>query len=83
MIIKQYKYFLTIYIILMEEYSTVNVNNLICETLHPNNIIAKIYNSNLDSKYKNKLIVKMNKFILAKDKLNSKKNTRFSILLGR
>ena len=67
----------------MEEYSTVNVNNLICETLHPNNIIAKIYNSNLDSKYKNKLIVKMNKFILAKDKLNSKKNTRFSILLGR
>jgi len=32
-----------LYNVLMEEYETIIVNNLICETLHPNNPIAKIY----------------------------------------
>ena len=32
-----------LYNILLDEYTTVNVNGLICETLHPNNIIAQIY----------------------------------------
>ena len=27
----------------MDDYSTVSVNGLICETLDPNNIIAKLY----------------------------------------
>jgi hypothetical protein len=32
-----------LYNVLMEEYSQMLVNNLICETLHPENIIAKLY----------------------------------------
>jgi hypothetical protein len=32
-----------LYNILMETYYTINVNNMICETLHPDNIIAKLY----------------------------------------
>ena len=27
----------------MEDYSKIVVNNLICETLHPDNLIAKLY----------------------------------------
>jgi N-acetylneuraminic acid mutarotase len=33
-----------LYNVLMEEYSKMSVNNLICETLHPNNEIARLYN---------------------------------------
>ena len=33
----------TLYNVLLAEHSTINVNNLICETLHPDNIIAKLY----------------------------------------
>jgi hypothetical protein len=32
-----------LYNVLMEDYSHMRVNNLICETLNPNNIIAKLY----------------------------------------
>ena len=32
-----------LYNILMEDYSIINVNNLICETLHPNTLIAKLH----------------------------------------
>jgi hypothetical protein len=32
-----------LYNILMEDYNIINVNNLMCETLHPNNLIAKLY----------------------------------------
>jgi hypothetical protein len=32
-----------LYNVLLEEYSAISVNNLICETLHPNNIIAKFF----------------------------------------
>jgi hypothetical protein len=32
-----------LYNVLMEDYSQMLVNNLICETLHPDNIIAKLY----------------------------------------
>jgi len=34
-----------LYNILMEEYETVNVNNMVCETLHPTNPVAKPYKS--------------------------------------
>jgi hypothetical protein len=33
----------TLYNVLLAEHSTINVNNMICETLHPDNIIAKLY----------------------------------------
>jgi len=41
-----------LYNILMEDHSKMLVNNLICETLHPENIIAKLYTR--QSKYSNK-----------------------------
>jgi hypothetical protein len=37
-----------LYNILMEKYDKIIVNNLICETLHPRNILAKVYNNNND-----------------------------------
>ena len=37
-----------LYNILMEDYETVIVNNMVCETLHPTNPIAKLYKTRLD-----------------------------------
>ena len=53
-----------LYNILMEKYDKININNLICETLHPKNIIAKLYMSNLEEEYKNKIIEIMNHSII-------------------
>ena len=64
-----------LYNILMENHEKINVNNLICETLHPKNIIAKIYNSKLSEKYKNKIIIIMNNSIKNNDYLIYKKIT--------
>jgi hypothetical protein len=33
----------TLYNVLLAEYGRINVNNMVCETLHPENIIAKLY----------------------------------------
>jgi len=52
-----------LYNVLMEKYEKVNVNNIICETLHPNNIIARLYNSCYGEEYKNNIIRIMNKNI--------------------
>jgi hypothetical protein len=43
-----------LYNVLLPTYSTLRVNNLICETLHPENRIAKLYMNN--SKTVNKII---------------------------
>jgi len=56
-----------LYNILLEIHDEVLVNNLICETLHPENIVAKLYKSNLDETYKNSLIIMMNDSILNED----------------
>ena len=53
--------------ILMEKYDTVNVNNLICETLHPNHKIAKLFNSSYSEEYKYKIIEMLNICIHKKD----------------
>ena len=52
-----------LYNILLEKYGKVTVNNMICETLHPENLVAKIYTSNLDVDYKNQIIKEMNNSI--------------------
>ena len=57
-----------LYNVLMEKYEKINVNNIMCETLHPNNIIAKLYNSNYGEDYKNKIICIMNESINKNDK---------------
>lgn len=59
-----------LYNILMEEHETINVNNLVCETLHPDDIIAKLYTSKYSEEEKNKIIISMNYC-----KKQNKKNT--------
>jgi hypothetical protein len=39
-----------LYNVLLSTYSTLQVNNLICETLHPENIVAKLYLNNFNEK---------------------------------
>jgi hypothetical protein len=43
-----------LYNVLLDNYSTMKVNNLICETLHPNNTIAKLYMNSLAKTPKSK-----------------------------
>jgi hypothetical protein len=43
-----------LYNVLLDNYSTMKVNNLICETLHPNNNIAKLYMNTLAKTPKSK-----------------------------
>jgi hypothetical protein len=49
-----------LYNVLQEEYGTMNVNNLICETLHPDNLIAKIYRNRFTDTYNDNVIFIMN-----------------------
>ena len=49
-----------LYNILMEEHATVNVNNLVCETLHPDHEIAKLYKNNYSEEYKDTVVMFMN-----------------------
>lgn len=62
-----------LYNILMEKYDRIRVNNLICETLHPENTIAKIYTNKESDDYKNKIVFIMNDSIRRNDKATYKK----------
>lgn len=66
-----------LYNILLEEAYAVKVNNLICETLHPDNLIAKLYTSNMSEQYKESLVVVMNESIKKGDSKKYKKVTQF------
>ena len=44
-----------------------NVNNLICETLHPENVVAKLYSSNYSVSYKNNVVILLNDTLIKKD----------------
>jgi sulfur relay (sulfurtransferase) DsrF/TusC family protein len=50
----------TDYNVLQEQYGTMIVNNLICETLHPDNLIAKIYRNRFTDEYNDRVIYIMN-----------------------
>jgi hypothetical protein len=56
-----------LYNILLEKHDKVYVNNLVCETLHPKNNIAKLYTSNFNEDYRDTIIVMMNDSILSND----------------
>jgi hypothetical protein len=47
-----------LYNVLLEKYDRILVNNLICETLHPNNVVAKWHNSlnNLSAEEQSKIV---------------------------
>jgi hypothetical protein len=72
-----------LYNVLMENYDTIVVNNITCETLHPENQMAKLYRSfkNLNIDDYNKLIAKHNHYHItsAQNDKNSlqKVNMRF------
>lgn len=55
-----------LYNVLMEEYDKMVVNNLICETLHPENGIAKIYRElqKLNPQEQDELIKKYNNYVI-------------------
>ena len=56
-----------LYNILMDKHEIIKVNNLNVETLHPNNLIARLYNNeqfqNMEYEEKKQLIKKFNKRI--------------------
>jgi uncharacterized delta-60 repeat protein len=68
-----------LYNVLMEKHDKMIVNNLIVETLHPKNIIAKIYMNDFGygNDYKNKLVVLMNESIKKNDHNSYKKIVGF------
>ena len=70
-----------LYNVLMEDHNTICVNNLICETLEPTNIVARLYTSQLDNVSKNKIIVLMNKTAI-KNQVSSRKTgaTRLNMI---
>ncbi len=49
-----------LYNVLMSTYQKINVNNLICETLHPENPIAKLYNNPKSESEKRRFVFQMN-----------------------
>ena len=55
-----------LYNVLLEEHDKMMVNNLICETLHPENGVAKVYMAlqNLDREDQQLLIKKINAHVL-------------------
>lgn len=58
-----------LYNILMEDHTIILVNNMVCETLNPNNPLAKLY-TKYDEKYICEYIIKMNKYIMNNDAIN-------------
>jgi hypothetical protein len=49
-----------LYNILLDKHDKIIVNNLIVETLDPENIVAKLYNGNFSAEEKNNIIVNLN-----------------------
>ena len=56
-----------LYNILLDKRGWVVANNMICETLDPDNIIAKLYLSNLGTEYKDRIVYVMNECIKRRD----------------
>jgi hypothetical protein len=65
-----------LYNVLMDEYSSMSINNLLVETLHPNNLLAKIYTGKYTVAERNLQIKTMNAFI-KKQKENKKKQLKY------
>jgi hypothetical protein len=57
----------TLYNVLLQEHRVMTVNNLTCETLHPANIIAKLYTNNYTVTEKHQLIRQLNTALVERD----------------
>jgi hypothetical protein len=64
-----------LYNVLLKEHNKMMVNNLICETLHPENSVAKLYKvlETLTLEKQNKLIEKVNEYVVKNKCYSSKK----------
>ena len=64
-----------LYNVLLEEHDKMIVNNLICETLHPDNGVAKVYMAlqNLNTEEQQSVIIKINAHVLKNNVFNNKK----------
>jgi hypothetical protein len=56
-----------LYNILLDKHSRVNVNGIICETLHPENIIAKLYTNGYAEEERKNIIIQMNDALEKRD----------------
>lgn len=56
-----------LYNILMKKHYKIKINNIVCETLHPTNHIAQLYNSSFSDETKNKVTMLINEAIINKD----------------
>ena len=65
-----------LYNVLLKEHDKMMVNNLICETLHPENSVAKLYKvlETLTPEKQNKLIEKVNEYVIKNKCYSSSKN---------
>ena len=61
-----------LYNILLDKHYVIYVNNMICETLHPDNIIAKLYTRFTYKQARDEIIYKLNKYIKNKDYVSYK-----------
>jgi hypothetical protein len=57
-----------LYNVLMESYECMTVNNLTCETLHPDSIMAKIYNGNFNYFEQNLICSELERVLAINDK---------------
>jgi hypothetical protein len=66
-----------LYNVLMEQPDKMMVNNLICETLHPENPVAKLYSKmeGLSAEEQDELINSFNKYVIKNDVYNKKYKT--------
>jgi hypothetical protein len=51
-----------LYNVLMETHNKMRINNVVVETLDPNNIVAKLHDGSLNSKDRNTIIVNINQY---------------------
>jgi len=63
----------TLYNVLMENHDTMIINNVICETLHPDNIMAKICSGKYNSQEKKELCDELNDILISNDLTACKK----------
>lgn len=71
-----------LYNVLMEKYDKILVNNMLCETLHPENEIAKLHKllKKIDSNDYNELIKKYNCYSITRDKNSNKNQLKLNFL---
>jgi hypothetical protein len=62
-----------LYNVLLEKHGRMNVNNMICETLHPENVIAKLYRNRYTDEERINIICELN-HTLAKKNFSGYKN---------